>query len=199
MKELIYQIFKFTWYDRYKCADYVFLTEGQMISPYGPSLLKKGSLFSCSSANIMIGRVKTKVFPDPVKAIPIMSLPERLQTNRVPLNVLKNRIYITAFVFYLYIHCWDSLYLNWCWVDDSLLFQTFQNCCRKNKHRSVVSWWSLWTMSQCFWCAGQTPLSPGGNFISLKLLIGAGMPSPSTRMWNFFLTRSCLVSGIFRM
>lgn len=75
---------------------------------------------------------------------------------------LKNRIYITAFVFYLYIHCWDSLYLNWCWVDDSLLFQTFQNCCRKNKqiccqlmitvnHESVflcwaesaVTWWKL--------------------------------------------------------
>lgn len=57
------------------------LTEGQMMSPYGPSLLQKGSLFSCSRQNMMMGKVKTKVFPEPVKAIPIMSRPERLQTR----------------------------------------------------------------------------------------------------------------------
>lgn len=32
---------------------------------------------------MMMGRVKTKVFPEPVKAMPIMSRPERLQTNAV--------------------------------------------------------------------------------------------------------------------
>lgn len=32
---------------------------------------------------MMIGRVKTKVFPDPVKAMPIMSRPDRLHTNTV--------------------------------------------------------------------------------------------------------------------
>ena len=51
--------------------------------PYGPSLLQKGSLFSCSRQNMMMGKVKTKVFPEPVKAIPIMSRPERLQTRAV--------------------------------------------------------------------------------------------------------------------
>lgn len=59
------------------------LTEGQMMSPYGPSLLKKGKRFSCSRENMMIGRVKTKVFPDPVKAMPIMSRPDRLHTSTV--------------------------------------------------------------------------------------------------------------------
>lgn len=62
-------------------VDKVGLTEGQMMSPYGPSLLQKGSLFSCSRQNMMMGKVKTKVFPEPVKAIPIMSRPERLQTR----------------------------------------------------------------------------------------------------------------------
>ena len=51
------------------------------MSPYGPSLLKKGSLFSCSRENMMMGKVKTNVFPEPVKAIPIMSRPDRLQTK----------------------------------------------------------------------------------------------------------------------
>lgn len=55
------------------------LTEGQMISPYGPSLLENGSLFSCSRQNMITGRVNTRVLPEPVNAMPIMSLPERLQ------------------------------------------------------------------------------------------------------------------------
>lgn len=67
-----------------------------MMSPYGPSLLKKGSLFSCSRENMMMGRVKTKVFPEPVKAIPIMSRPDRLQTNTVNTQtVYMYLIYIT--------------------------------------------------------------------------------------------------------
>ena len=40
--------------------------EGQTIRPYGPSFLVKGSLFSCSIANIIMGRTKTNVFPLPV-------------------------------------------------------------------------------------------------------------------------------------
>lgn len=32
---------------------------------------------------MMMGRVKTNVFPEPVKAMPIMSRPERLKTNAV--------------------------------------------------------------------------------------------------------------------
>lgn len=77
-------------------VEYMCLTEGQMMSPYGPSLLKKGSLFSCSRENMMMGRVKTKVFPEPVKAIPIMSRPDRLQTNTVNTQtVYMYLIYIT--------------------------------------------------------------------------------------------------------
>ena len=116
----------------------VCLTEGQMISPYGPSLLKKGSLFSCSRENMMMGRVKTKVFPDPVKAMPIMSRPDRLQTNTV--NSSTGYIYfryitystVCLYVHLLHLHCRDSLNLNGCGMHNALLFQTFENRC-KNK------------------------------------------------------------------
>lgn len=50
-----------------------------------------------------------------------------------------------------------------------------------------------------FMCGRRSVFAPGGSFISLKLLIGGGMPSPSERMWNFFLTRSFRVFGMFRM
>lgn len=80
------------------------LTEGQMMRLYGPSLLQKGSCFSCSRQNMM-GSVKTRV--------------------------------------------------RW--------------------------------------------ILPGGNFISPKLLMGDGMPSPSTRKWYFFHTRSCRAAGKPRM
>lgn len=56
------------------------------MSPYGPSLLKKDSLFSCSRENMMMGRVKTRVFPEPVKAIPIMSRPDRLQDKHMSIH-----------------------------------------------------------------------------------------------------------------
>ena len=36
-------------------------------------------IITCSKLNIMIGSVKTSVFPEPVKAIPIMSLPLSLK------------------------------------------------------------------------------------------------------------------------
>lgn len=38
----------------------------------------KGSFFSSSSANMIRGRQNASVLPDPVNAIPIMSLPENL-------------------------------------------------------------------------------------------------------------------------
>ena len=53
-------------------------TEGQMMRPYGPSFRWKGKAFSCSRANMMSGRQNTSVFPDPVKAMPIMSRPDKL-------------------------------------------------------------------------------------------------------------------------
>lgn len=51
------------------------------MSPYGPSPWPNGIRFSCSIENMIRGRVKTKVLPDPVKAMPIMSLPLRLNNN----------------------------------------------------------------------------------------------------------------------
>jgi len=47
--------------------------------PTGPSPCTKGIRFSSSSANMRSGREKASVFPDPVKAIPIMSRPEKLR------------------------------------------------------------------------------------------------------------------------
>lgn len=49
--------------------------------PTGPSPLVKGSFISSSSAVIISGRQKASVFPEPVKAIPIMSRPEKLGNN----------------------------------------------------------------------------------------------------------------------
>ena len=53
-------------------------TDGQTISPTGPSPFIKGIFPSSSSASMIAGREKASVFPDPVKAIPIMSRPEKL-------------------------------------------------------------------------------------------------------------------------
>lgn len=47
--------------------------------PTGPSPCTKGTRFSSSSANMSSGSEKASVFPDPVKAIPIMSRPVKLQ------------------------------------------------------------------------------------------------------------------------
>lgn len=52
--------------------------EGQRMTPTGPSPRTKGSFVSSSRANMIRGRQKAKVFPDPVKAIPIMSRPAKL-------------------------------------------------------------------------------------------------------------------------
>lgn len=46
--------------------------------PTGPSPLTNGSFFSSSSAIMINGKQNAKVLPDPVKAIPIMSRPEKL-------------------------------------------------------------------------------------------------------------------------
>mmetsp|Transcript_17986 Transcript_17986/g.59058 ORF Transcript_17986/g.59058 Transcript_17986/m.59058 type:complete len:316 (-) Transcript_17986:871-1818(-) len=51
--------------------------DGLIQSPKGPSPLAIGIFVSCSNAIITIGREKTRVFPEPVKAIPIISLPLR--------------------------------------------------------------------------------------------------------------------------
>ena len=54
------------------------LTEGTTTSDIGPSPSINESFFSCSSAAMIMGSAKTMVFPDPVNAIPIKSLPESL-------------------------------------------------------------------------------------------------------------------------
>ena len=59
-------------------TDFPLLTEGHITSPNGPSPGANGNFFSCSRQNIMMGRVKTSVFPEPVNAIPIISLPDKL-------------------------------------------------------------------------------------------------------------------------
>ena len=90
------------------------------------------------------------------------------------------------------------LKLNRSRVDNAFLFQTFKDRCKPSEvlenGDTVAKWW-LHTKA----CVTSVTGQPGGNFISLKLLIGAGISSPSTRMWNFFLTRSCLAPGMFRM
>lgn len=53
------------------------------MTPTGPSPLTNGILVSASSAIMMTGRQNASVFPDPVKAMPIISLPENLGGNEL--------------------------------------------------------------------------------------------------------------------
>lgn len=73
----IHSEFDIFWKENQKC--WHSLTEGQMMRPYGPSSLINGNRFSCSRQNMSIGSVNTMVFPEPVNAIPIISLPASLQ------------------------------------------------------------------------------------------------------------------------
>ena len=65
-----------------------FITDGQMIRPYGPSFLTNGMRFSCSRQNIISGKTKTIVFPEPVNAMPIMSRPDNLKMDD---NAMKDK------------------------------------------------------------------------------------------------------------
>lgn len=47
----------------------------------GPSPRTNGNLASISKATITAGNENANVFPDPVNAIPIISLPENLQQD----------------------------------------------------------------------------------------------------------------------
>lgn len=60
-----------------------------MIRPNGPSLFVNGKRFSCSKQNMMSGKVKTSVFPEPVNAMPIMSRPDSLKQMFVLLTYYK--------------------------------------------------------------------------------------------------------------
>lgn len=51
--------------------------------PTGPSPLTNGSFASSSAANMISGRQNARVFPDPVNAIPIISLPENLPSIKI--------------------------------------------------------------------------------------------------------------------
>jgi hypothetical protein len=46
----------------------------------------KGNFISSSNAIMMSGRQKASVFPEPVKAMPIMSRPEKLNNLHMFLN-----------------------------------------------------------------------------------------------------------------
>jgi hypothetical protein len=63
-------------------------TDGQTIIPIGPSPLTNGSLHSSSRENITNGSEKARVLPDPVNAIPIISLPANLQKKSKKVNLL---------------------------------------------------------------------------------------------------------------
>ena len=83
--------------------------------PTGPSPRVKGSFISISSACIMAGRVKVRVLPDPVKAIPIMSRPENLM------------LAVTSIVVTSDSRSRDALYLDRCRLLDSFLLKVLKN------------------------------------------------------------------------
>lgn len=68
------------------------------MTPTGPSPLTNGSLVSASSASMMTGIQNASVFPEPVKAMPIMSLPENLKGIQWLLEYTVN-----------YVRCRDAL------------------------------------------------------------------------------------------
>ena len=50
--------------------------------PYGPSFFMNGIRFSCSKQNMMTGSTNTSVLPEPVNAIPMISLPSNLHEKQ---------------------------------------------------------------------------------------------------------------------
>lgn len=56
-------------------------TEGQRTTPTGPSPFSNGNLDSCSNATMIAGNENARVLPDPVNAMPIISLPENLDAH----------------------------------------------------------------------------------------------------------------------
>jgi hypothetical protein len=52
-----------------------------MMSPTGPSPFWNGNFASISSACMIAGRLNARVLPEPVNAMPIMSLPENLSVR----------------------------------------------------------------------------------------------------------------------
>ena len=88
--------------------------EGQSITPTGPSPRINGSFVSSSRAIIISGKQKASVFPEPVKAIPIISRPENLcMTFSKALKAGKRRS----------IRDRDTLQLNGCRGDYSTCLQ----------------------------------------------------------------------------
>jgi hypothetical protein len=70
----------------------------------------------------MTGIQNASVFPEPVKAMPIMSLPENLNRNQWPLEYTVN-----------YVRCRDTLQLDRRWRQYAVVFEMLQYC-RWNLH-----------------------------------------------------------------
>jgi hypothetical protein len=80
--------------------------------PTGPSPRSKGRRTSSSKAIIINGKQNAKVFPDPVKAIPIMSRPEKLMQEKHDSDCEDTRLLIllTLSVFLEFEWGWDRRY-----------------------------------------------------------------------------------------
>lgn len=90
----------------------------------------------------MTGSVNTSVLPDPVKAMPIMSRPDRLlgeDSFRIGPSEDKGALLLCCrpqepHVHTPYSHGRDALDLNWCWVEDAFFFQASKDGCKKMMH-----------------------------------------------------------------
>ena len=60
--------------------------------PYGPSFFMNGIRFSCSKQNMMMGSTNTSVLPEPVNAIPMISLPSNLHEKQQKISTVQIRI-----------------------------------------------------------------------------------------------------------
>lgn len=87
---------------------------------------------------MMTGSVNTRVLPDPVKAMPIMSRPDRLleddsfRTGPTQQETgINGRLLCCSHTHSPYLHGRNALDLNGCWVEDAFFFQASKDSCRK--------------------------------------------------------------------
>jgi len=121
-----------------------------MMSPTGPSPFWNGSLASISSACMIAGRLNARVLPEPVNAMPIISLPENLHVRcRQSLRAENLR-------------CWKSLHLNRGRTLDTLCLEIVE--------------YRFWD----FHILPISPYpTPNESSHTVKLVIGGGIRSPS--------------------
>ena len=112
---------------------------------------------TCSSENITNGRVNTRVFPDPVKAIPIISLPDNLATQETDLSHISQPVTCQLTQQPVALHSWHPLDLNGRRMSNAFALHGRQDTCWKlhcfkglDGRRQVLSFHKNVPFCSCF-------------------------------------------------